>query len=146
MSLASIAFHQPWSPDVCNRYILFPEALKVVTAFVIGGVSFLNYPQALPSNDAEHVCLDFLVIFLMRLYALYGGNRAIMALGATLLLAEIVIKIVSSRGLIVALAKMKCGMANDRYLVGVYRRRSSGATERYVARLVTWFQELADAL
>ncbi|TEB29155.1 hypothetical protein FA13DRAFT_1793261 [Coprinellus micaceus] len=64
-----VSFHHPWSPDVCNRYILFPEALKVVTAFVIG------------------------VIFLMRLYALYGGNRAIMALGATLLLAEIVIKI-----------------------------------------------------
>ncbi|TEB22515.1 hypothetical protein FA13DRAFT_1641288 [Coprinellus micaceus] len=64
-----VSFHHPWSPDVCNRYILFPEALKVVTAFVIG------------------------VIFLMRLYALYGGNRAIMALGSTLLLAEIVIKI-----------------------------------------------------
>jgi hypothetical protein len=82
----------------------------------------------------------------MRLYALYGGNRAIMALGATLLLAEIVIKIVSPRGMIVALAKTRCCMANDRYLVGVYRRRSSGATKRYVAMLVTWFQEFADAL
>ncbi|KAF6744581.1 hypothetical protein DFP72DRAFT_928434 [Ephemerocybe angulata] len=64
-----VSFHQRWNDDVCNQYILFPEALKVVTSFVIG------------------------VIFLMRLYALYSANRAIMALGAALLVAEITIKI-----------------------------------------------------
>lgn len=33
------AFNDSWSQDVCNRYVLYPEALKCVTAFVIGGES-----------------------------------------------------------------------------------------------------------
>ena len=32
------AFHDPWSKQVCDRYILFPEAFKVVTSLVIGRV------------------------------------------------------------------------------------------------------------
>lgn len=34
---SSSAFHTKWSDAVCDRYILYPEALKIVTAFVIGG-------------------------------------------------------------------------------------------------------------
>ncbi|KAG6908513.1 hypothetical protein DXG01_004365 [Tephrocybe rancida] len=33
-----VSFHQPWSKTVCNRYVLYPEALKIVTSFTIGAI------------------------------------------------------------------------------------------------------------
>ncbi|KIM38019.1 hypothetical protein M413DRAFT_249814 [Hebeloma cylindrosporum] len=64
-----VSFHHPWSKEVCNRYILFPEALKIVTAFVIG------------------------VIFTMRIYAIYSGRLTIVLFVACLLAAELAVKI-----------------------------------------------------
>ncbi|RDB17476.1 hypothetical protein Hypma_001601 [Hypsizygus marmoreus] len=63
------SFHQPWSKEVCNRYVLYPEALKVVTSFTIG------------------------VIFILRLFAIYSRSKSIAALGCLALAAELGIKI-----------------------------------------------------
>lgn len=64
------SFHMDWSPATCDRYVLYPEALKIVMTLVIG------------------------VIFVLRLYAIYGKNTTIAAVGGALLVAELCVKIV----------------------------------------------------
>ncbi|KIM38016.1 hypothetical protein M413DRAFT_249734 [Hebeloma cylindrosporum] len=65
-----VSFHDPsWSKEVCNRYILFPEALKIVTAFVIG------------------------VVFIMRIYAIYSRRLSVVLFVVCLLAAELAVKI-----------------------------------------------------
>ncbi|PFH49358.1 hypothetical protein AMATHDRAFT_81343 [Amanita thiersii Skay4041] len=64
-----VSFHDPWSIPVCNRYVLFPEALKIVTSFTIG------------------------VIFILRLYAIYQRSTAMVIAGTMLLAAELAVKI-----------------------------------------------------
>ncbi|KAF8157208.1 hypothetical protein B0H34DRAFT_490961 [Crassisporium funariophilum] len=65
-----VSFHDPsWSKAACNRYVLYPEALKIVTAFVIG------------------------VIFITRVYAIYARSLVIVSVGCTLLVIEIAVKI-----------------------------------------------------
>jgi len=64
-----VSFNDSWSQDVCNRYVLYPEALKCVTAFIIG------------------------VIFIIRLYAIYSRSFLVLFLGVCLLAAEIAVKI-----------------------------------------------------
>ena len=66
------AFHMPWPIDVCDRYILYPEATKVDTCAVIG------------------------VIFILRVHAIYGLSKKVTAVTSVALIAELSIKIVSS--------------------------------------------------
>ncbi|KAF9558601.1 hypothetical protein CPC08DRAFT_555363 [Agrocybe pediades] len=54
-----VSFHSSWSKEVCNNYVLYPEALKVVTSFAIG------------------------VIFITRLYAIYSRSLCILILDGT---------------------------------------------------------------
>ncbi|PPQ81578.1 hypothetical protein CVT25_013420 [Psilocybe cyanescens] len=76
-SLASCAFHDArWSREVCNRYVLFPEALKTVTTFVIG------------------VDLASKAIFITRIYAIYSRKLGVLIFGVCLLVAELAVKIV----------------------------------------------------
>lgn len=63
------SFHQPWSKEVCNRYVLFPEALKIVTSFTIG------------------------VVFIIRTYAIYSRSTTVAVVGALCLAVELGIKI-----------------------------------------------------
>lgn len=60
-----------WPPETCDRYILYPEALKIVITLVIG------------------------IIFILRLYAIYGKSTVVAVVGMVLLVAELCIKIVS---------------------------------------------------
>ncbi|TFK23018.1 hypothetical protein FA15DRAFT_757574 [Coprinopsis marcescibilis] len=64
-----VSFHQPWSIEVCDRYILFPEALKVVTASVVG------------------------VIFVLRIHAIYNRGLVVTLFAAAMLVVEIAVKI-----------------------------------------------------
>jgi len=83
-----IAFHDPsWTKATCERYVLFPEALKVVTSFVIGGNCWTAIFQTNKLNEST-------VIFILRLYAIYSRSSLIAAFGAALLVAELAVKIV----------------------------------------------------
>ncbi|TFK37171.1 hypothetical protein BDQ12DRAFT_608300, partial [Crucibulum laeve] len=64
-----VSFHDPWSKSVCNRYVLYPEALKIVTAFTIG------------------------VIFILRLYAIYSRSKMVVGFACLVLAIELGIKI-----------------------------------------------------
>ncbi|KAF9456955.1 hypothetical protein BDZ94DRAFT_292653 [Collybia nuda] len=64
-----VSFHQPWSKEVCNRYVLYPEALKIVTSLTIG------------------------IIFNLRLYAIYSRSMIIAIMGSLLLAVELGVKI-----------------------------------------------------
>lgn len=64
-----LSFHMHWATEVCDRYVLFPEGLKVVTALVIG------------------------IIFVLRLYAIYGKSKLVASFGGALLLAQLGVKI-----------------------------------------------------
>ncbi|KAI0795650.1 hypothetical protein C8Q75DRAFT_460586 [Abortiporus biennis] len=64
-----VSFHSRWPVSVCNRYVLYPEILKIFTAFTIG------------------------VIFILRLYAIYSRNRIILITFTILLFAELAVKI-----------------------------------------------------
>ncbi|PPR01532.1 hypothetical protein CVT24_001844 [Panaeolus cyanescens] len=65
-----VSFHDStWTKEVCNRYILYPEALKVVTTSVIGA------------------------IFILRLFAIYSRSFFIVLVGSALLAAELALKI-----------------------------------------------------
>lgn len=64
-----VSFHMPWPIDVCDRYILYPEATKVVTCAIIG------------------------VIFILRVHAIYGRSKKVTALTSAALVAELAIKI-----------------------------------------------------
>ncbi|TEB31074.1 hypothetical protein FA13DRAFT_1791786 [Coprinellus micaceus] len=63
------SFHMDWPPETCDRYILYPEALKIVITLVIG------------------------IIFILRLYAIYGKSTVVAVVGMVLLVAELCIKI-----------------------------------------------------
>ncbi|KAJ3532349.1 hypothetical protein NM688_g7438 [Phlebia brevispora] len=63
------AYNQQWPESVCNRFVLFPEALKTVIIAVIG------------------------VIFILRLYAIYSRSRLILGVFSALLCAELGVKI-----------------------------------------------------
>lgn len=44
-----VSFHDPnWSKSVCNRYVLYPEILKIFTATAIGGL----YIQSMTSSSS----------------------------------------------------------------------------------------------
>ncbi|THH08675.1 hypothetical protein EW145_g2543 [Phellinidium pouzarii] len=65
-----VSFNDPgWSKSVCNRYVLYPEILKIFTSAAIG------------------------VIFSLRLYSLYGGSLVMLSTVMVLLLAELAVKI-----------------------------------------------------
>ncbi|KAF8661197.1 hypothetical protein AX16_001477 [Volvariella volvacea WC 439] len=64
-----VSFHDPWPKDICNRYVLYPEALKIVTAFAIG------------------------VIFIVRLHGIYARSWTVVVGGSVLLAAELAVKI-----------------------------------------------------
>ncbi|KAJ3519649.1 hypothetical protein NMY22_g13106 [Coprinellus aureogranulatus] len=63
------SFHMDWPIATCERYILYPEALKIIMTSVIG------------------------VIFVLRLYAIYGKSKTIAAAGGALLVTELAVKI-----------------------------------------------------
>lgn len=65
-----IAFHQRWDPAVCERYVLYPEALKIVATAAIG------------------------VIFILRVTAIYHKDLYITIFVWVLLVVQLVIKIV----------------------------------------------------
>lgn len=67
--VVTAAFHMDWPSEVCDRYVLFPAALKVVTASVVG------------------------TIFVIRLYAIYNKSRLIAGFGSALLVAQLAVKI-----------------------------------------------------
>lgn len=60
-----------WNDDVCNEYILYPEALKIVATAAIG------------------------VIFILRVRAIFGRDMWITGFAWTLLAVELGLKIVS---------------------------------------------------
>ncbi|EJD07873.1 uncharacterized protein FOMMEDRAFT_138010 [Fomitiporia mediterranea MF3/22] len=65
-----VSFHDPdWSKSACNRYVLYPEVLKIFTSAAIG------------------------VIFTLRLYSIYGGSVFVLISVSILLLAELAVKI-----------------------------------------------------
>jgi hypothetical protein len=65
-----VAFHDPsWGPAACNRYVLFPEVLKIFTATAVG------------------------IIFILRLYAIYSRSRTILVVFSLLLMLELAVKI-----------------------------------------------------
>ncbi|KAH9852435.1 hypothetical protein C2E23DRAFT_730893 [Lenzites betulinus] len=65
-----VSFHDPsWSKDTCQRYVLFPEVLKVFTATAIG------------------------LIFILRLYSIYSKNTIVLYGFTLLLIAELAVKI-----------------------------------------------------
>jgi len=67
--VVTVSYHDPWKQSVCERFVLFPEALKVVTTVAIGS------------------------IFILRLHAIYGRSYVIVAVGVALLLLELGLKI-----------------------------------------------------
>ncbi|OBZ78450.1 hypothetical protein A0H81_02143 [Grifola frondosa] len=65
-----VSFHDPnWGKAACDRYVLYPEVLKIFTAFAIG------------------------VIFILRLYSIYAKSRYILYSFSALLVAELAVKI-----------------------------------------------------
>ncbi|KAI0077614.1 hypothetical protein K474DRAFT_1595789 [Panus rudis PR-1116 ss-1] len=64
-----VTFHDRWRESVCHRYILYPEILKIFTAFAIG------------------------LIFILRLYSIYSRSYTILVVFGLLLLAELATKI-----------------------------------------------------
>jgi len=51
-----VAFHDSdWTRGACDRYVLFPEALKLVTTFVIGGSYSIARSQNRELNQASHL-------------------------------------------------------------------------------------------
>jgi len=51
-----VAFHDSdWTRGTCDRYVLFPEALKLVTTFVIGGSYSIARGQNRELNQASHL-------------------------------------------------------------------------------------------
>ncbi|KAL7284290.1 hypothetical protein ACG7TL_001573 [Trametes sanguinea] len=65
-----VSFHDPsWSKTTCQRYVLFPEVLKVFTATAVG------------------------IIFILRLYSIYSKRTFILYGFGALLLAELGVKI-----------------------------------------------------
>ncbi|CAL1709298.1 unnamed protein product [Somion occarium] len=64
-----VSFHDPWRESICNHYVLYPEILKIFTAFVVG------------------------VIFILRLYSIYSRSFPILVTFSLLLVAEIAVKI-----------------------------------------------------
>ncbi|KAI0358794.1 hypothetical protein OH77DRAFT_1105488 [Trametes cingulata] len=65
-----VSFHDPsWSKSTCQRYVLYPEALKIVTAAAIG------------------------LIFILRLYSIYSKRSIILYGFGALLIAELAVKI-----------------------------------------------------
>ncbi|KAK7683085.1 hypothetical protein QCA50_013758 [Cerrena zonata] len=64
-----VSFHDRWPDSVCDRYILYPEILKIFTAFVIG------------------------VIFILRLYSIYSRSVPVLVTFSLLLAAELGTKI-----------------------------------------------------
>ncbi|KAI0325783.1 hypothetical protein GY45DRAFT_1329804 [Cubamyces sp. BRFM 1775] len=65
-----VSFHDPsWSKAACQRYVLYPEVLKIFTATVVG------------------------LIFILRLYSIYSKRNIILYGFGTLLVAELAVKI-----------------------------------------------------
>ncbi|KAJ8453480.1 hypothetical protein ONZ45_g19699 [Pleurotus djamor] len=63
-----VSFHDPWPKSRCNRYVLYPEALKLFTSLAIG------------------------IIFVLRLYAIYGRNRLVVGSAGLLLATQLAVK------------------------------------------------------
>ncbi|EMD37587.1 hypothetical protein CERSUDRAFT_154305 [Gelatoporia subvermispora B] len=65
-----VSFNDPnWGKSACNHYVLYPEALKIVTASAVG------------------------TIFILRLYSIYSRSNKILVCFTLLLLAELGTKI-----------------------------------------------------
>ncbi|KAI0826983.1 hypothetical protein BC628DRAFT_1319159, partial [Trametes gibbosa] len=65
-----VSFHDPsWSKATCQRYVLYPEILKIFTATAVG------------------------TIFILRLYSIYSKSNVILYGFGTLLILELAIKI-----------------------------------------------------
>ncbi|KAI0365967.1 hypothetical protein BV20DRAFT_1055994 [Pilatotrama ljubarskyi] len=65
-----VSFHDPsWSKATCQRYVLYPEVLKIFTATVVG------------------------LIFILRLYSIYSKRNIILYSFGALLVAELGVKI-----------------------------------------------------
>ncbi|KAF8970906.1 hypothetical protein BDZ97DRAFT_1789295 [Flammula alnicola] len=58
-----------WSPEVCDRIVLFPEIVRLLMSAIIG------------------------TIFLIRLYAIYARSRVVVSIGVFLLTTELALKI-----------------------------------------------------
>ena len=86
-----IAFQENWSKAVCDRYILFPEAVKCVNNFVIGCMLVIVsvYTRVSDLNFVPNT-----VIFVMRLYAIYSRSVTVAVIGGCLLAGETAVKIV----------------------------------------------------
>ncbi|KAJ3519650.1 hypothetical protein NMY22_g13104 [Coprinellus aureogranulatus] len=63
------SFHMRWDDDVCDKYVLYPEAMKIVATAAIG------------------------VIFILRVRAIFGRDKYVTALVWVLLAAELALKI-----------------------------------------------------
>ncbi|KAI0811180.1 hypothetical protein BC629DRAFT_1732226 [Irpex lacteus] len=73
--IITVSFHDPnWGPEACERYVRFPEILKIFTATAVG------------------------IVFILRLYAIWGRNRNILICFSVLLALEIAVKIWSFTG------------------------------------------------
>ncbi|KAI0340201.1 hypothetical protein BDW22DRAFT_1360739 [Trametopsis cervina] len=66
----TVSFHDPnWGIPACDRYVLFPEIIKIFSCIAVGS------------------------IFTLRLYAVYGKSRTILFLFTALLAGEVAVKI-----------------------------------------------------
>ncbi|KAI0094105.1 hypothetical protein BDY19DRAFT_989608 [Irpex rosettiformis] len=73
--IITVSFHDPnWGPEACERYVRFPEIIKIFTATAVG------------------------IIFILRLYAIWGRSRIILVCFSVLLALEIAVKIWSFTG------------------------------------------------
>ncbi|TFK21378.1 hypothetical protein FA15DRAFT_82543 [Coprinopsis marcescibilis] len=75
-----VSFHQPWPIDVCDRYILFPEAFKLVTSAAIG-VIFVLRVHAIYYRDLRVTSSAGAVLFIqlaVKIWAFTDGTRLIL--------------------------------------------------------------------
>lgn len=86
-------FHDPnWGPEACERYVRFPEILKIFTATAVGS-RFAALASMICCMLKPYIRSP--VVFILRLYAIWGRNRNILICFSVLLALEIAVKIVS---------------------------------------------------
>ena len=120
------AFHDPWPKSVCQRYVQYPEILKIFTSTAIGG-TLLPLPTAF--EPVSRLTLHpSSVVFILRLYSIYSRNRVILVAFSIFLLFELSVKIVSSfhATSLVWILRPSCR------LVGVHRWHNVTTTTPYV--------------
>ena len=108
-----------WSPEVCHRYILFPETVKTVNNTVIGCTSVIaNLHSTYRVSDLNSVLNT--VVFIMRLYAIYSRSVTVAVIGGCLLAGEIAVKIVRAfySALLHSGILIQMGFGSGRLLMG----------------------------